>query len=390
MFYKLLFSLLFLCCCIVGAVEVTVSSEGFGEFPYAREQALTNALRSAVRKGAGVDVISQSKVTNMMLKEDVVFSRSLGYIESYEILERSYDSVKQVYTVKIKAKVSAKPLSDKDELAVQLLLKRMKSPVFFFQAIEKIEGVKTQKSASDVILAEHARKMGIHVLDKEVYQEKNRQDVLRAKYDTSDAKASDKMRDISLNPYDIKIISDVSGEISSLRYSEQLGKNIRDASFDIVLKAVWADTGETIVLLRCPEKFCPGVNNDFNDMPFELTSQLPRAYLNRLLVGDGHVSVFYQMILKKWIIEQDLGTYTQIRLLQANKKIVDAVIEKLKAVDGVHHVHLRSFDSKFYSVLELESNADYMALAGAVKKVLSGKYQLDSATRRRLTFEPQK
>ena len=44
------------------AVEVTVSGIGAGDLAVARETALADALRNAVRQGAGVNIVSESKV----------------------------------------------------------------------------------------------------------------------------------------------------------------------------------------------------------------------------------------------------------------------------------------------------------------------------------------
>ena len=87
------------------AVEVTVSGIGAGDLAVARETALADALRNAVRQGAGVNIVSESKVKNFQLEYDRVFSHSLGYVKKYSVLEQTYDTAKKVYQVRIRAEV---------------------------------------------------------------------------------------------------------------------------------------------------------------------------------------------------------------------------------------------------------------------------------------------
>ncbi len=65
------------------ATPVTAEGRTAGDTTTAREQALTDALRDAVRKGAGVNIASQSQASNFTLDYDRVFAAAFGYVKSY-------------------------------------------------------------------------------------------------------------------------------------------------------------------------------------------------------------------------------------------------------------------------------------------------------------------
>ena len=82
------------------AIEVTATGSATGDPALAREQALADALRDAVRQGVGVDLISETKVENFKTEYDRVMTSSFGYVEEHQILEQKYSD--GVYTVKLK------------------------------------------------------------------------------------------------------------------------------------------------------------------------------------------------------------------------------------------------------------------------------------------------
>ncbi len=369
--------------------EVELTATAQGEFAQAREQALTTALHDAVRQGAGVEVISTSEVKNMTLVEDAVFSRSLGYIRSYKIISQHYDTVAQTYKLTIRADVSNRPIAENDTLAVALLLKRLKAPIIMVRAEEDITGVKSRRPISEPILADLARGMGMQILDAQAFKQRRDQDALRAGFESE--KAAAQVRNIELNSYDLLITAEVNGEISDL-FQPYPDIYARDASFDVILKAAWADTGETVAIMPIQNANFSGNNLAYQTLPHRMPRQMSSACLNRVLLGteprfaNTNAKLFFRRILKKWITELDLGVNVVIRVLYADKNMLDQLVSSLQQQAGVGQVRFRNFDSKYYSVLEVESKLDYRALSDRILKI-APKLRLDSATPRRLTFE---
>jgi hypothetical protein len=91
------------------AREETVEARGIAEFAgrkdLAREQALAEAFRQAVRQALGVMVESESLVRNEVVVTDQVLSRSNGLVKKYSIVSEGVSD--GVYTVDIRAVVSA-------------------------------------------------------------------------------------------------------------------------------------------------------------------------------------------------------------------------------------------------------------------------------------------
>jgi len=71
----------------IQASPVTAEGRTAGDSTSAREQALTDALREAVRLGAGVNIASQSQASNFALDYDRVFAAAFGYVKSYKVIE---------------------------------------------------------------------------------------------------------------------------------------------------------------------------------------------------------------------------------------------------------------------------------------------------------------
>lgn len=94
--------------CVSAAREETVDARGIapytGRKDIAREQALAEAFRQAVRQAVGVMVESESLVQNQILVTDQVLSHSSGFIKKYCVTSETLED--GVYQVDIRATVS--------------------------------------------------------------------------------------------------------------------------------------------------------------------------------------------------------------------------------------------------------------------------------------------
>ncbi|RKZ24730.1 hypothetical protein DRQ20_06515, partial [bacterium] len=91
----------------------------------ARDEAIEDALRSAVEQGVGLLISSETLVKNFQVIEDRILSRSHGYVASYEIVQERKEG--SLYRVRIKAVVKLGNLKD-DLAAIGLLLRRKGLP----------------------------------------------------------------------------------------------------------------------------------------------------------------------------------------------------------------------------------------------------------------------
>ncbi|MFA7231900.1 MAG: hypothetical protein WC071_11575, partial [Victivallaceae bacterium] len=119
-------------------VNVTGSAEGTPD--KAGELALADALRKAIQQGAGVDILSETKVSNFQVESDKVITSSFGYIKDYKVVGKKYSDKDNIYTVTIKAEVGKGTPGMDQVLALRLLIKRIHSPRLTIQVKEKISG----------------------------------------------------------------------------------------------------------------------------------------------------------------------------------------------------------------------------------------------------------
>ena len=371
--------------------EVTGIGVAEGNPDSASEQALAQALRDAVRKGAGVDVMSETKVENFQTDYDRVLTSSFGYVEKYEITEQNYDSKAKTYTVKLKAVVGKGTPGMDNVMALRLLLKRVESPRVLVLCEEKIIGLDSKGStlANDII-TEMAQKNGFQVLDKEAVDTRSEKEARRDELLGDDRSAKIKRSGIA-TAYDIVITGTVTGEIGPLEEPFPDMK-ARDISLGFNLKATWANSGEMIAVAKLPAATFQAKGMD----PVTLPNQLARKYLAKILEGqdtelkDENAYKLFRKIISKWITELDLGAKLRIELKQVDKKTLDSLMASLqKGNSQISYVWLREFDSRLFSTVEVETRLNSTKLADEILKHLGDKYVLDQSTKRNLRFIPK-
>ena len=355
----------------------------------ASEQALAQALRDAVRKGAGVDVMSETKVENFQMGYDRILTASFGYVEKYDITEQKYDNKTQTYTVKLRAMVKKGTPGMDNVMALRLLVKRVESPRILVICDEKIIGYENKTQLANDIISEMAQKTGFQVLDKEAVDTRSEKEAKRDEL-LGDDKAAKIKRSGIATAYDIIITGTVTGEIGAIEEPFPDMKT-RDVSFGFNLKAIWADSGETIAIAKLPAATFQAKGLD----PITLPNQLARKYLAKVLEGqdvelkDENAYKLFRKIISKWITELDLGAKIRIELKQIDKKSLDGLIAALQKNDSnISYVWLREFDSRLFSVVEVETRLTSAKLADEVEKYIGKKYTLDQSTKRNIRYIP--
>jgi hypothetical protein len=395
MLKKLLSVLLLMSALFVSAQdlkEVTASGSAEGTPDQAGEQALAQALRDAVRQGAGVDILSESKVSNFQTEYDRVITSSFGYVKEYTITSREYSNKDKIYTVKIKAQVAKGSPGMDQVLALRLLVKRMGSPRLLIQVKEKIGGeFNNDMPVSQTVLEELAQQSGIEVLKQNVIQERDDRESARAELLGDKLESKVKKAGISSSS-DFKIIANISGSVGKMKEPFP-DVQVRDASIGVNLQAVWSDTGEVIATVNVPTMFFRGEGN--MSLPYEMPDQLVRQYLINILSGktksteqDNAYSIF-RKIMAKWIVELDLGAKVQLEFNKIDKEMFDKLIAGLRKNQNISYVWPREFDSRLYSVIEVETRMEPTALSELVVKETRSKFKTDSVTKRRLRFIPE-
>lgn len=374
--------------------EVQVEGRGSGNPDSARELALADALRNAVRQGAGVDILSESKVQNFQMEYDRVMTSSFGYVEDYEILSQNYDKGKAEYTVKLKAKVAkGAPQMDK-VLALRLLVRRMQSPRVMVECKEEIagEGFSGDGALTSALLEEMAQKTGFEIFKESTIKARDDKEALRAELLGDDFESKVKKAGIQ-STSDFKILAKVKGQVGQMKEPFPDVK-VRDVALGVDLQAVWTDTGEVAATVSLPTTYHKGESQ--MNLPFDMPQQLVRHYLEASLTGtepafkENNGYNLFRRIIAKWITELDLGAKIQIELKQIDKDNLDKLMAALEKTPSISYVWRREFDRRLYSVIEIETRLTAEQVEDAVLKNLNGKYVTETATKRRLRFTPVK
>jgi len=112
-----------------------------GDKPAAREKAIDDALRQAVKMAVGTQVQSVTEVQEFQTKMDTVLEHSTGYVKRYEILKEGTEG--DVVQVTVRAQVSLAAL-DKDLEALGLLMARKNFPRTMVLIAEQNVGMAAQ------------------------------------------------------------------------------------------------------------------------------------------------------------------------------------------------------------------------------------------------------
>ena len=375
---------------------VAVIGEGLS-----KEAALSEALRDAVRQGAGVTIASESSVRNMMLEYDEVFERSLGYVEKYQIISQGYDAKKKKYWVQVQASVSKKPLTDGDVEKIKLLVKRKGFPKVWIESKEEFAGMPNKVTIADQILKEIAMDMGLTVVAMDNFRQTRQQQISRD-IALDNQKQAQRRNLIQAHSYDFKISIQVNGEISDLYYldPENSKKQVRDVSITTHMEAFWADSSEMLAAMPIQEIFFNGKNQRNRVRNFMMKKSVMQSYLKELLNGtnkeanmqleeafgkkEKNARAFFRKILVKWIAELDLGVTVRLEIEKINWDAQKKLLKKLQDTEKISGVRVAQFDAQDYTVIEFESRNQH--IVDVIADHLKYTHNYDYGTPRRLVF----
>jgi len=104
-----------------------VSVKATGRSAVSAEDAMAQALRSAVRQAVGLLIHEETVIENFSLVRETIYARSAGYIRSYRILQET--KADDVWTAEVQAECLTGEIND-DLLAIGALIERAGRPQF--------------------------------------------------------------------------------------------------------------------------------------------------------------------------------------------------------------------------------------------------------------------
>jgi hypothetical protein len=352
-----------------GADEnVTVEGEGMadGTAPRARETALAEALRDAVRNGAGVDVSSMTKMANFELDYDQVLTRSFGYVREYAILHSGLDP-DGLYRVRVRAEVAKGDPEISDAMAIQQIIRLKQSPKVALEVEETLHGLDGETGFARSWLEGAIRKMNLRLVNLDrVERQRDRQ---AAKDDLFGDGFMSRVRKAHLT--------------QEADYIIRAEYHVVELAVD--LSVIRPDTGEVLVSVPLP-----GTGKDTSDL------QSPRLAARDLLhrklegKGDGNPDGYavFRKLFALWTAELDLGRVVSCEFVTLHDAEYQKLLADLPKASGISAVWPGEFSSRGLSFIDVESRMDADGLRGQVLKILGDRFALRERNPHYLQFAP--
>ena len=219
-------------------VMVRATGQAPAELPNAREAAVEAALRQAVEIGAGVDVWSATETRDFQLIRDVIFLKTAGIVETYDVLQENPNQ-NGLYTVRVEAIVSSRADINTRLEAWKALIKRKGRPRLMVTGSVDRMPFERRLTAEVQGVLDHK---GLTVIDLDMLEENKRGDAERAaKGDLDPAKAALISREVGA---DYLVVVQIEGT----RFSAQsnYGVSLYPVDATVILKVIAADTARII------------------------------------------------------------------------------------------------------------------------------------------------
>lgn len=330
-------------------VRVKATGQAPADLPNAREAAIEDALRRCVEAGGGVELASVSESVDSMLIRDVIYAKTAGFIEKYEVLEenRNQDGL---FTVRVSAIVTRGNINTNVE-AFKALLKRKGRPRVLVVGSADGKPFDVRLTAQ---LQGQLEKRGLRVIDGDRLSVQQRHDAERAdKGDNDLKKAALIAKQLGA---DVLAVVHVEGE--SLGEQEVYGLRQYAADTVGVVKLIRADTAEVLGSEVVEKR----VGADTEERAIrkgttEATTEAMNAAVKRIALH--------------WLEEVDQrgGQEVLIVMHKFNFKRSAALIEKLRKVGGVKDVVIDRTDADATGQIRVVTNATATDLAAVLTKL---------------------
>lgn len=362
--------LLSLCSLVYADMSVTAIGQATGNRNIVKQQALADALRQAVRKGAGVNIISSSKVTDYVLSFDRIFSRAFGYVKSFKVLSSGYDKT-GIYKIKISALVSKSSPEMNDYMAMRQIIALKGSPKLLIRASGEINDIGDAPKLINGQLHEIALKCGFQTINLSQFNEAETKRIKRDRFVGNAPSAAYRESGVRGN-YDFVINVDVSGAYNGK--SELYGVATQRFSLGADLSATYPN-GNSIAHLTIPSK-------EMDIAQVTNKTQAARSALQRTLGGDKgkNFRALLLRILASWVSEFDTGTKITIEFPKISSELFEKIVNRLQRARGVNAVNVRQFDEKLKSIIEVESNIKAYDLAKLIGYLSDNQLKIDHST----------
>lgn len=381
-----IFLVAFIALAITEVSSGAVQAEGRapGDVANAREQALADALREAVRIGAGVDLVSSTQVKDFALDYDRIFSMAFGHVRDYKVLESGLKP-DGLYLVRISAEVTKGAPDVRDELVLREFVRRRGSPRVALRIVQSVDSLEDQSVAA-AWFEETCRKFQLQLVSEDQ----------AASVDSALAKRDAVLgrgRDASLRGADLRVNADYLLEASVRgRYlgQESLYGSLPEHRFSLSaeMKLIDPTTGAVVVAT-----VLPGAENLNSGLASK--SQAAREIMFKYLggpergkkAGQKDADEFFRKLLTHWVAELDLGRVFRVDLMRAPLSTLQDFESSLRNDERVSAVWRREFDAEAVSALDVETRLSSADLATLCDKAAHGTARVEKTFGHRIQMQ---
>ena len=365
----------------IQASPVTAEGRTAGDSTSAREQALTDALREAVRLGAGVNIASQSQASNFALDYDRVFAAAFGYVKSYKVIESGMGK-DGIYHVKIEAEVDKGDPNMNNTMALKQLVALKGSPRIALDIQENITGVPPNSGYAQAWFEEAAKDLQLNIVDTGMARDEELKLSRRDEALGNTNSANFRNKDITQKA-DFIIQGKVQGRYEG-QQSMYGGNPQHVFGMSADLRAVRPETGEVVASATIHPT--DNLDSDLGSPEMAAKDILFKLLTGHESKGQPGAQVLFRKIFARWASELDLGHMVRIEIVKIDAPILQAMEEKLKADPHISGVWQREFDAQASTMLDVETRLNSSELTKAVSDASGWAYGIDHGTENYLTF----
>jgi len=330
---------------------------------------LADALREAVRIGAGVNIASQTKASELTLQYDRIFESAFGYVRDYKVTSAGMGK-DGFYHVTVSALVDRGNPDLNDTVAIKQLVALHHSPRITFDITDDISFIPKNSGFANEWFIETAKKFQLNVVIPQADGSMTKDHNLNSGTNSLN---------ILIQNADYIIKGIVKG-----KYTITDGVTQNSFSLSAELKAIIPETGEVIAtqLIRPSEP----IATECLSPPMAA-----RIAVFKMLDGadgakDFGADALFRKIMIRWASELDLGRVVRIEFVKMNSDQLKDVEDKLKNnvhISGVWH---REFNENGSSFIDLETRLNTTQLTKDICDSSDGYFGLSHGTENYLKF----
>lgn len=309
----------------------------------ARDQALQDAYKKAIKKAVGMYIESTTVVEDMQVVEDKIYSQAKGYINEYKVLDDYIEG--STYNIKIRAKVSAEVQNELENLGFILKTQVGNPRVMLLVEEEDNYDYRENFSIFESKLRSILSEVGFELVDKstieKIQNKESTKKVLSGEPEAAVALSEDYGMDVVIYG---KIFTEMLGKRrlnSSVMYSMKAYADI---------KAVTSQNGRIVASLNDSiSAYAAGEEIAENEALEKLAAKIKQELVRKVVAGVNKTNG--QKGLK--LVVLDVGDFSQLTKLKS----------KIDQLRGVKSIELRNFSNGVAQYdLKVSSATDRLAV----------------------------